>query len=337
MCVRVYVYIYECSWIDSLKFVYYSWRVISIFQTYFLFIRSLSRFPTQQLISLRFRNIYLYRRKGAGKFQFLSVLFFSLFKTGGTRREIFLFHRNDVYRGGVERFPCHSKGSSYLLYLVSEPGFRSSVCKSVDTYLRGASCLIFIPERLVPRSNRDCVQPSFRVSFPPLSLLLPPRPRCTRSSWTFGRIFDAYPTLITLHGVSTEGWGEKSNEGLSSKANCQLRARLAEGKITGFSIAYVSFIFPFLNDLQIHASFFWNFCKQREEKYGAEEKRNEVSENWKGKMRNKKKKNRCTRFFDFHVRCRFRRHLDLIRFIQINPVGAVMRWNSCWNYSYWKH
>lgn len=76
MCVRVYVYIYECSWIDSLKFVYYSWRVISIFQTYFLFIRSLSRFPTQQLISLRFRNIYLYRRKGAGKFQFLSVLFF---------------------------------------------------------------------------------------------------------------------------------------------------------------------------------------------------------------------------------------------------------------------
>lgn len=337
MCVRVYVYIYECSWIDSLKFVYYSWRVISIFQTYFLFIRSLSRFPTQQLISLRFRNIYLYRRKGAGKFQFLSVLFFSLFKTGGTRREIFLFHRNDVYRGGVERFPCHSKGSSYLLYLVSEPGFRSSVCKSVDTYLRGASCLIFIPERLVPRSNRDCVQPSFRVSFPPLSLLLPPRPRCTRSSWTFGRIFDAYPTLITLHGVSTEGWGEKSNEGLSSKANCQLRARLAEGKITGFSIAYVSFIFPFLNDLQIHASFFWNFCKQREEKYGAEEKWNEVSENWKGKMRNKKKKNRCVRFFDFHFRCRFRRHLDLIRFIQINPVGAVMRWNSCWNYSYWKH
>lgn len=281
---------------------------------------------------------YLFiQTKRSWKISIFKCSFFFLFKTGATRREIFLFHRNDVYRGGVERFPCHSKGSSYLLYLVSEPGFRSSVCKSVDTYLRGASCLIFIPEMLVPRSNRDCVQPSFRVSFPPLSLLLPPRPRCTRSSWTFGRIFDAYPTLITLHGVSTEGWGEKNNEGLSSKANCQLRARLAEGKITGFSIAYVSFIFPFLNDLQIHASFFWNFCKQREEKYGAEEKWNEVSENWKGKMRNKKKKNRCTRFFDFHVRCRFRRHLDLIRFIQINPVGAVMRWNSCWNYSYWKH
>lgn len=300
------------------------------------FIHSFSLSFSNATINFSSISKYLFiQTRGAGKFQFLSVLFF--FKTGGTRREIFLFHRNDVYRGGVERFPCHSKGSSYLLYLVSEPGFRSSVCKSVDTYLRGASCLIFIPERLVPRSNRDCVQPSFRVSFPPLSLLLPPRPRCTRSSWTFGRIFDAYPTLITLHGVSTEGWGEKSNEGLSSKANCQLRARLAEGKITGFSIAYVSFIFPFLNDLQIHASFFWNFCKQREEKYGAEEKWNEVSENWKGKMRNKKKKNRCVRFFDFHFRCRFRRHLDLIRFIQINPVGAVMRWNSCWNYSYWKH
>lgn len=253
------------------------------------FIHSFSLSFSNATINFSSISKYLFiQTRGAGKFQFLSVLFF--FKTGGTRREIFLFHRNDVYRGGVERFPCHSKGSSYLLYLVSEPGFRSSVCKSVDTYLRGASCLIFIPERLVPRSNRDCVQPSFRVSFPPLSLLLPPRPRCTRSSWTFGRIFDAYPTLITLHGVSTEGWGEKNNEGLSSKANCQLRARLAEGKITGFSIAYVSFIFPFLNDLQIHASFFWNFCKQREEKYGIEEKRNEVSENWKGKMRNEKKR-----------------------------------------------
>lgn len=253
------------------------------------FIHSFSLSFSNATINFFSISKYLFiQTRGAGKFQFLSVLFF--FKTGGTRREIFLFHRNDVYRGGVERFPCHSKGSSYLLYLVSEPGFRSSVCKSVDTYLRGASCLIFIPERLVPRSNRDCVQPSFRVSFPPLSLLLPPRPRCTRSSWTFGRIFDAYPTLITLHGVSTEGWGEKNNEGLSSKANCQLRARLAEGKITGFSIAYVSFIFPFLNDLQIYASFFWNFCKQREEKYGAEEKWNEVSENWKGKMRNKKKR-----------------------------------------------
>lgn len=38
-----------------------------------------------------------------------------------------------------------------------------------------------------------------------------------------------------------EGEG-KNNKGLSSKANCQLRGRLAEGKIIAFSIVYVSFI-----------------------------------------------------------------------------------------------
>lgn len=43
---------------------------------------------------------------------------------------------------------------SYLIPSSPLSGFRSSVCKSVDTYLRGASCLIFIPERLVPRSNK---------------------------------------------------------------------------------------------------------------------------------------------------------------------------------------
>lgn len=178
------------------------------------FIHSFSLFPIEQLIFLRFQynieisfiEIFIYvdeRRKQ--KFQFLSVFFFFFQKQSGTRREIFLFHRNDVYNGGgiafrVERFPCHSKGSSYLF--LSEPGFRSSVCKSVDTYLRGASCLIFIPERLVPRSNEIACNLRF---FPPFPPLFPPRPRYTRSSWTFGRIFDAYPTLITLHGVSTEG------------------------------------------------------------------------------------------------------------------------------------
>lgn len=57
--------------------------------------------------------------------------------------------------------------------LPSEPGFRSSVCKSVDTYLRGASCLIFIPERLVPRSNEIACNLRSEFLSPPL---FPPRP-----------------------------------------------------------------------------------------------------------------------------------------------------------------
>lgn len=103
------------------------------------FIHSFSLFPIEQLIFLRFQynieisfiEIFIYvdeRRKQ--KFQFLSVFFFFKNKNFGTRRKIFLFHRNDVYNGGgiafrVERFPCHSKGSSYLFLSASSlsPGF----------------------------------------------------------------------------------------------------------------------------------------------------------------------------------------------------------------------
>ena len=90
--------------------------------------------------------------------------------------------------------------------------FRSSVCKSVDTYLRGAPCLIFIPERLVPRFVQDCVQPSLVPAAP-----FPPLPRSlfavdVHSFSTFlGRIFDAHPSPITLQRASSEAREKRNN------------------------------------------------------------------------------------------------------------------------------
>lgn len=91
----------------------------------------------------------------------------------------------DSFSGGTISVSFEGK-RSLPLYLVSRTRV-SFFCMQISRHLPTWRFVSYLhPWEVGSSLERDCVQPSFRVSF-----------LYTRSSWTFGRIFDvAYPTLI---------------------------------------------------------------------------------------------------------------------------------------------